>query len=106
MASLYRCAYATIYPSFLGPTNIPPLEAISLRCPVICSNKYAMKKQLGKSALYFNPKSPKEIANQIQTLIKTKNMRQKLIYQGKMRHNKYNEKHFRKKLENFLLKLA
>jgi glycosyltransferase involved in cell wall biosynthesis len=106
MASLYRSAYATIYPSYLGPTNIPPLEAISLGCPVICSNKYSMKKQLGKAALYFNPNSPKEIANQIQIFIKTKNLRQKLIYQGKIHYNKYNEKHFSKKLENFLLNLA
>jgi glycosyltransferase involved in cell wall biosynthesis len=106
MASLYRGAYATIYPSHLGPTNIPPLEAISLGCPVICSNKYAMKKQLGKSALYFNPNSAKEIANQILIFIKTKNLREKLISQGKIYYNKYNDKHFSKKLEKFLIKFA
>jgi len=106
MASLYRGAYATIYPSYLGPTNIPPIEAISLGCPVICSNKYAMKKQLGKSALYFDPNSPKDIANQISIFIKKKNLRKKLISQGKINYRKYNEKHFSKKLENFLLKLA
>jgi len=106
MASLYRSAYATIYPSYLGPTNIPPLEAISLGCPVICSNKYAMKKQLGKSALYFNPNNPKDIAKQILIFTKTKNLRQKLISQGKIHYNKYNEMHFTKKLENFLLNLA
>jgi glycosyltransferase involved in cell wall biosynthesis len=105
MSSLYKSAYATIYPSHCGPTNIPPLEALSLQCPLICSNKYAMKEQLGESALYFNPNKPKEISDQIQILITNKELRKRLILEGKNIYNKYNQKHFKNKLENYLLKL-
>jgi len=44
-----------IMPTFFGPTNIPPLEAIAVGCPVAVSNIYGMPHQLGDAALYFNP---------------------------------------------------
>ena len=53
MSSLYSSAVATVYPSLCGPTNIPPLESISLNTPLICSNAYSMKKQMGDSANIF-----------------------------------------------------
>lgn len=37
VTSLYQSAYITLMPSMLGPTNLPPLEALILGCPVAAS---------------------------------------------------------------------
>ncbi len=65
---LYRRARALIMPTFFGPTNIPPLEALALGCPVGVSDIYAMREQLGDAALYFNPASVAEIAQTMERL--------------------------------------
>lgn len=65
LAAFYKRARALVMPTFFGPTNIPPLEALSLGCPVIVSGIYGMPEQCGDAALYFNPKCPKEMAAQI-----------------------------------------
>jgi len=65
LAGFYKRARALVMPTFFGPTNIPPLEALSLGCPAIVSGIYGMPEQCGDAALYFDPKCPKEIADQI-----------------------------------------
>ena len=65
MNFFYLRARAMIMPTFFGPTNIPPLEAMATGCPLIVSDVYAMKEQSGDAALYFNPHSPDEIAEKI-----------------------------------------
>lgn len=52
---LYKHARAMIFPSFGGPTNIPPLEAMALGCPVAVANNFAMPEQIGKAGLTFDP---------------------------------------------------
>lgn len=59
---LYRNAIALVYPSFLGPTNMPLLEAIHLNCPVLCSNLLGHMKLLGNNAIFFDPASYVEIS--------------------------------------------
>ena len=61
----YKRARALVMPTFFGPTNIPPLEAMATDCPIIISDVYAMKEQSGEAALYFNPNSPDDIAEKI-----------------------------------------
>ena len=65
MPELYRRARAMIFPTFFGPTNIPPLEALATCCPMAISNIYGMPEQVKDAALYFDPKSVVEIANSI-----------------------------------------
>lgn len=65
LAGFYKRARALVMPTFFGPTNIPPLEALALGCPAIVSGIYGMSEQSGDAALYFNPNCPKEMAAQI-----------------------------------------
>lgn len=53
--TLYKNAAALIMPTFLGPSNIPPIEALHLECPVLCSDLDGHKEMLNDAALYFNP---------------------------------------------------
>jgi glycosyltransferase involved in cell wall biosynthesis len=68
MPELYRRARALIMPTFFGPTNIPPLEAAAVGCPVAVSDIYGMREQMGDAALYFDPSSPSDIAHVMQRL--------------------------------------
>lgn len=99
---LYRHAVGLIMPSYFGPTNIPPLEAMALGCPVAVSNRYAMPEQVGSAGLLFDPDSPGEIAKCIRKLWLNEDLRNKLRELGYMRIQRWTEREFKNKLRNIL----
>jgi glycosyltransferase involved in cell wall biosynthesis len=52
---LYKNALALTMSTFLGPSNMPLIEAAHLRCPVLCSDSEGHREILGDNALYFAP---------------------------------------------------
>ena len=82
MTYLYKHAVGMIMPSYFGPTNIPPLEAMALGCPVAVSNKYAMPEQVGEAGLLFDPDSPEEMAGCIRKMWTDDELRHKMIELG------------------------
>ena len=66
---LYTHSKGLIMPTLLGPTNMPPLEALTLGCPVAVSDIPGHREQLGDNAIYFNPLDIEEIKNAIVNLI-------------------------------------
>ena len=87
-----------VMPSYFGPTNIPPLEAMLLGCPVAVSDKYAMPEQVGNAGLLFNPDSPEEIASCIEKLWMDENLRERLKKLGYKRVKQWNKEKFNKRL--------
>ncbi len=103
MYSLYKKSKCVTYVPFTGPTNIPPLEAIKVGVPLVCSNVYSMKKQIGKeSALFVNPKSEKDISNKIDKILTSKKIRQKIIQSGKLKSKSFGIKKYAKLLEKYI----
>ena len=82
---LYMKSRALVMPTFFGPTNIPPLEAINCNCPMAVSNIYGMPKQLGKAAIYFDPNSVNDIANKLKLLWEDDLLIKRLKYYGKQK---------------------
>ena len=82
MVALYKKAIALVFPSLLGPTNIPPLEAMVLGTPVICSNLFSIPDQIGDAGLFFNPFEVKDIADKIYKIWVDKGLRSDLIRKG------------------------
>ena len=105
MRSLYENAELTIFASFCGPTNIPPLEAIAIGSPLVCSNVYSMTKQVNKAAIFFDPKDPKDLYKKIKILNNDKKLKYKISQQGKMLIQEYNQKHFNNLLKSYIKKL-
>ena len=66
---LYNHSFGLVMPTFLGPTNMPLLEAAALGCPVACTDLPGHIEQLGDYAYYFNPKIPNDIAIGIEKMI-------------------------------------
>jgi len=52
--TFYSNASAVVMASYFGPTNMPPLEAMALGCPVVCTDIEGHHEELGDAALYFN----------------------------------------------------
>ena len=55
LVSLYKQASALVYPSLYEGFGIPPLEAMTVGCPVICSNSSSLPEVVGDAAETFNP---------------------------------------------------
>ena len=66
---LYKHAIGLVFPSFLGPTNMPLLEALLLNCNIACSNLHGHKEMLGDEAFYFEPEEPTSIKEAMEQLI-------------------------------------
>jgi glycosyltransferase involved in cell wall biosynthesis len=106
MINLYRNAFAMVMPSFIGPTNIPPIEAILLNCPPIVSNVYGMPEQFEDAALYFDPHSSSQIADSIESLLTDNELRDNLIQNGIKIRDKFSQKRFECDLKNILQNLS
>lgn len=99
---LYKHAVGMIMPSYFGPTNIPPLEAMALGCPVMVSNKYAMPEQVGKAGLSFDPDSPKEMAYCMERVWKDEDLCRKMRILGYKRVKKWTEDKFGNRLQKII----
>lgn len=69
MLWLYHNCIGMIFPSFIGPTNIPPLEALFLGVPCACSGIYAVRESTFEKLNYFNPENVNEILIAMENLI-------------------------------------
>jgi glycosyltransferase involved in cell wall biosynthesis len=71
LADYYKKARMMLFPSHLGPDNIPPLEAMSYGCPVAVSDVFGAREQYGDAAIFFDPNSVEEIKQVILHAAKT-----------------------------------
>ncbi len=62
LLTFYKNAVALTMPTFLGPTNLPVIEAAALKCAVLCSDFEGHRELLGDNALYFDPGDASVIA--------------------------------------------
>ncbi len=99
---IYHCAHALIMPTYFGPTNIPPLEAMACRCPVAVSRIYGMEEQLGDAALYLNPGSIEDISENMVNLWINPDLCAELIKKGTKKTQSWNIKAFSMRLEEII----
>jgi glycosyltransferase involved in cell wall biosynthesis len=82
LKALYLQAHAFVFPSFYEGFGIPPLEAMSLGCPVIGSTADAVLEVCGDAALFFDPHCPQALASHIQTIFTQPQLRAELVQKG------------------------
>jgi len=85
LIALYREALALVFVSYLGPDNLPPLEAFALGCPVIASAIDGAEEALGRAAVYADPDNATDIAAAVCRIKEEEGLREKLIAEGRMR---------------------
>jgi glycosyltransferase involved in cell wall biosynthesis len=106
MAYLYRHARALVFPTYFGPTNIPPLEAFVLGCPVAVSGIYGMPEQLGDAALYFDQTSVDEIAGACLRLWEDDALCERLAAAGRVRAEQWGPPQFAERLRAIITEVA
>lgn len=88
LASLYKHAFCFVYPSLYEGFGIPPLEAMSMGCPVIASNVSSIPEVVGNAAILFDPHSNDELINAIRSLY-DESKRKDLIKSGFEQEKKF-----------------
>jgi glycosyltransferase involved in cell wall biosynthesis len=104
MAGFFRRARAFVMPSFFGPTNIPPLEAMYHGCPALVSNSYEMPEQCGDAAIAFDPKDPESLSKLIARIWTDDDLVQDLAAKGKVRSALYSGVHFTETCASILVR--
>jgi len=82
VVALYKKSISLILPTFSGPTNLTPWEAMILGTVVLCSNLFDMPEQVGDAGIVFDPRDPNDMAEKIKKVWQDENLRKKLIEEG------------------------
>lgn len=69
LASLYRCAALSLYPSEVEGFGIPIIEALFSRCPVITNRNGVFPEAGGPDSWYVDPLEPEEIRHAIRSIL-------------------------------------
>lgn len=102
IVALYKKATALVFPSLFGPTNIPPLEAMVLGTPVVCSNHFSMPEQVGDAGLLFDPFNVEDMAEKIYRVWKDEELRNELVQKGYERTKSLTLEHYAVQWENVI----
>jgi glycosyltransferase involved in cell wall biosynthesis len=104
LGGFYLRARGMVMPTYFGPTNIPPLEAIALACPVAVSNIYGMPEQLGDAALYFDNTNVTDVVNILEQLWTREDLRTALRKNSEKHFQNWNVNHFNKRVHAIIEK--
>lgn len=85
LAALYLGATAFVYPSLYEGFGIPVLEAMSLGCPVVCSDSSSLPEVAGDAAEYFDPRNTEALRAALESVAGSEATRQELTRRGRVR---------------------
>jgi len=80
--ALYQNALAFVFPSLYEGFGIPVLEAFQAGCPALLSDIPVFKEIASNAALFFKPKSYKDMAEKLEYMIIDSKLRESLRQQG------------------------
>lgn len=86
---LYQHCQAYVFASLSEGFGLPPLEAMAHKAPVVSSNASCMPEVYEAAAHYFNPRSPKDLAQKVAEVIDNPALKKELIAKGQQQLKKY-----------------
>ncbi|MBA4336500.1 hypothetical protein C0416_01870 [bacterium] len=90
LLDLYTAADVYVFPSFYEGFGLPPLEAMACETPVAASNASSIPEICGKdSAVFFDPANFKDMAQNINALLKSTSLQSRLVENGIKRAKKF-----------------
>ncbi len=87
--AIYRAADAFVYPSVYEGFGLPVLEAMSRGIPVVASTTSALPEVTGDAALGVNPRSVREIAAAIASLVGDVALAERLAAAGRLQAERF-----------------
>lgn len=95
---LYSNAYCFVFPSLYEGFGLPPLEAMSLGCPVITSNISSLPEVCGDAALYVDPYDADSIREKMELLLNNPELQSQLVVAGVERIKLFSMENYTKRL--------
>jgi glycosyltransferase involved in cell wall biosynthesis len=89
LAALYQQAEAFVYPSLYEGFGIPPLEAMAVGCPVICSSSSSLPEVVGNAAEMFDPLDEEAMMVAMELVLESSSRRLALIEAGRDRYKQF-----------------
>jgi glycosyltransferase involved in cell wall biosynthesis len=89
LAALYRLADVFVFPSLYEGFGLPPLEAMASGTPVITSNVSSLPEVVGDAALMIDPYEPAAIADAMQRVLTSPELREDLQRRGLARAREF-----------------
>ena len=89
LAELYASCDLYVFPSLYEGFGLPIIEAQYNNAPVVCSNVASLPEIGGNACIYFDPYSPKDIANKITEVLNSQEKKSKLINLGRQNIKNY-----------------
>ena len=85
LAGCYRHAALFVYPSRYEGFGMPPLEAMSLDCPVVCSNAASLPEVVGEAALMFDAGDAEALRVAMESVLDSPALAAQLRQKGRQR---------------------
>ncbi len=82
LAYIYKKAKVYVLPSLYEGFGLTVLEAFSMGCPVIASNRSSIPEVCGKAAVYVNPEDRESIKIAVEKVLSDEDVRNHIVYLG------------------------
>jgi glycosyltransferase involved in cell wall biosynthesis len=89
LAALLGDCLCLAFPSFVEGFGLPPLEAMTLGCPVVVSDRASLPEICDKAALYASPKDPDAWLAQFVRLSRDPELRARMIERARVRASNF-----------------
>ncbi len=89
LAALLRDCLCLAFPSFVEGFGLPPLEAMSIGCPVVVSDRASLPEICGDAALYASPDDREAWFDRFVQLHRMPALRTELIARGRARISRF-----------------
>ena len=93
MIEYYKKSSLFVYHSLYEGFGIPPLEAMSLGCPVACSSTSSIAEVAHDAGVYFDPYSVDSISTSMRYILQDESLQKVLIKKGERRIKKFSGCH-------------
>lgn len=86
---LYKHALLFVFPSLVEGLGVPPLESCYFGKPVLVSDIDVFREVVGDCAVFFDPNSPKDLADKMLYLCRNENLRKSMKEKSKKNSEKF-----------------
>ncbi len=89
MYRIIKSSRAFVFLSLIEGFGFPPIEAMQLEVPVVCSNATSLPEVTADAAILVNPLSSDDVANAIREITENETVRTELIQKGKVNTERF-----------------